>query len=132
MIERRLLPEALLANLKHPEKVLNHKKVAAVEHSENEVAVRCVDGTQYSCDILIGADGIRSKVRAEMSRLAGVKDEAEDEIKAEYMWYESLLPYSQTATKSITACMVYARQPLNWKKTASPSSIGFIVKAHAS
>jgi len=86
MIERRLLPEALLANLKRPEKVLNHKKVSAVEHFDTEVVVHCTDGTKYECDILVGADGIRSRVRAEMSRLAGVKNEAEDEIKAEYMW----------------------------------------------
>jgi 2-polyprenyl-6-methoxyphenol hydroxylase-like FAD-dependent oxidoreductase len=59
------------ANIKDKSKVLLGKNVTLVEQSESGVTVQCDDGTSYRGDILAGADGVRSKVRAEMWRLAG-------------------------------------------------------------
>lgn len=41
-----------------------------MDQSEHGVTVTCEDGTSYQGDILAGADGVRSKIREEMWRLA--------------------------------------------------------------
>jgi 2-polyprenyl-6-methoxyphenol hydroxylase-like FAD-dependent oxidoreductase len=56
--------------LKSKSKVLLNKNIISVEQSDNGVTVSCADGTFYQGDILAGADGVRSKVREEMWRLA--------------------------------------------------------------
>ncbi|RDI87660.1 hypothetical protein Vi05172_g2254 [Venturia inaequalis] len=56
--------------LKSKDKVLLNKGIARVDQSENGVTVTCEDGTLYQGDILAGADGVRSKVKEEMWRLA--------------------------------------------------------------
>jgi len=50
--------------------VLLNKKVARVDHFPTHVMVHCVDGTTYQGDVVVGADGISSKVRREMFRVA--------------------------------------------------------------
>lgn len=56
--------------LKNKNKILLNKNIILVEQSENGVTVTCEDGTCYQGDIIAGADGVRSKVREEMWRLA--------------------------------------------------------------
>lgn len=56
--------------LKSKDKVLLNKGIARVDQSEHGVTVTCEDGTSYQGDILAGADGVRSKIREEMWRLA--------------------------------------------------------------
>jgi len=47
-----------------------NKRVVEVVHGVESVLVKCADGTVYEGDIVIGADGIHSRVRMEMQRIA--------------------------------------------------------------
>lgn len=62
--------EALWNNLKNKDKVLVNKRVTQVHLEPSGVKVETSDGQSFSGDILVGADGIHSKVRSEMWRLA--------------------------------------------------------------
>lgn len=65
-----MILEALWRNLKHQKNVLVSKKVSKVELEPSRVRVETSDGSIYYGDILVGADGVHSKVRKEMWRLA--------------------------------------------------------------
>lgn len=69
-IDRQTVLEVLFDSLKHKERVFTNKRVECVEHGENNVTVRTKDGSKYTGDIIIGADGIHSNVRKEMWRIA--------------------------------------------------------------
>lgn len=62
--------QALYDQIKHKKKVLVNKKVINVVHNKDSVSVECADGSIYTGDIVIGADGIHSKIRKEMGRIA--------------------------------------------------------------
>lgn len=74
-------------------RVLLNKRVADVEAETDGVKVVCADGTVLHGDVLIGADGVRSRVRTCMQRMKARAEEApsqkkesgseEDETKAE-------------------------------------------------
>lgn len=68
--ERSKYLEVFYDNIKDKSKILLEKNITSVEHSDSGVTVRCRDGTSYQGDILAGADGVRSKIREEMWRLA--------------------------------------------------------------
>jgi 2-polyprenyl-6-methoxyphenol hydroxylase-like FAD-dependent oxidoreductase len=53
-------------------KILLKKNITTVEQFDNGVTVKCDDGTSYRGDIVAGADGVRSRVREEMWRLASL------------------------------------------------------------
>ncbi|KAF4996344.1 hypothetical protein FDECE_12488 [Fusarium decemcellulare] len=46
------------------------KKLAGIESSENGVTVSCADGSVYEGSLVIGADGVHSKTRKMMRKLA--------------------------------------------------------------
>lgn len=69
-VDRQMILNALWRNLKHQDKVLVGKKVTKVELEPSRVRVETSDGGSYYGDILVGADGVHSKVRNEMWRLA--------------------------------------------------------------
>lgn len=69
-MDRQMILKALWQNLKHKNKVLVNKKVTQVELQPSQVKVKTGDGSSYYGDILVGADGVHSKVRNEMWRLA--------------------------------------------------------------
>ncbi|KAK0370617.1 FAD binding domain-containing protein [Colletotrichum limetticola] len=69
-VDRQMILEVLWKNLKNKDKILVSKKVMQVSIEPSKVRVETSDGQSYSGDILIGADGIHSKVRSEMWRLA--------------------------------------------------------------
>lgn len=56
--------------LKDKSKILTGKRVVRVEHLAESVIVHCKDGTCFPGDVVVGADGIHSKVRKEMRRYA--------------------------------------------------------------
>ena len=58
--------------IKDKSKILLKKNITSVEQFDNGVTVKCDDGTSYRGDILAGADGVRSKIREEMWRLASL------------------------------------------------------------
>lgn len=55
-------------------KVLTDKKVTEIEHTDKGVTVHCADGSEVHGSIVIGADGVHSRVRKEMRRLALLQD----------------------------------------------------------
>ncbi|KAJ0109367.1 FAD-dependent monooxygenase andE [Diaporthe amygdali] len=69
-VDRQMILEALWRNLKHKKNVLVSKKVTKVELEPSRVKVETSDGSSYYGDILVGADGVHSKVRNEMWRIA--------------------------------------------------------------
>ncbi|PGH17463.1 hypothetical protein AJ79_01063 [Helicocarpus griseus UAMH5409] len=68
-LDRRLALEILHSHV-DKSKVLTKKAVTDVKLLHDGVKVTTQDGSVYSADILIGCDGIHSKVRREMTRLA--------------------------------------------------------------
>lgn len=59
------LYDLLLARIP-PGKIHFNKKVIAIDQNENGTRITCSDGTSYSGDILVGADGAYSGVRQEL------------------------------------------------------------------
>ncbi|THW83394.1 FAD/NAD(P)-binding domain-containing protein [Aureobasidium pullulans] len=72
--DRQDILQVLYDNLKDKSKVLVGKKLSLVRQQPNGVTVVCEDGSSYTGDILAGADGVNSKVRSEMWRLADEQD----------------------------------------------------------
>ena len=81
--------QALYDQLQHKEKIHVNKGVDFIMDKQNSVLVKCVDGTTYRGDIVIGADGIHSRVRQEMQRLAPFELTKNDKrsITAEYVCF---------------------------------------------
>lgn len=69
-LDRQLVLRALANSVQRQEKMLLNKKVKKVWHLEQGVVVECEDGSSYDGDIVIGCDGVHSKIRQEMWRLA--------------------------------------------------------------
>jgi FAD dependent monooxygenase len=73
-LERRKLLKVLYDALPKPSRVQVDKKVVSVEQDEtNKVTVRVQDGCFYRGDLVVGADGVHSRVRNEMWRLANLE-----------------------------------------------------------
>jgi FAD dependent monooxygenase len=68
--ERRNFLRSLYEQLEDKSKILLNRKVIAVEMLDEGVRVRCEDGSFFEGSIVVGADGIHSRVRKEMQRLA--------------------------------------------------------------
>ncbi|KAL2820628.1 hypothetical protein BJX63DRAFT_444182 [Aspergillus granulosus] len=71
-LERRKLLQILYNSLPDTSKVFVGKTVVSVEQTaaNNTVAVHTDDGSVYEGDLVVGADGVHSRVRLEMWRLA--------------------------------------------------------------
>ncbi|KAJ4047598.1 hypothetical protein NW761_007345 [Fusarium oxysporum] len=69
---RAELVQTLYDNLPHSlkENIKFGKKVKNIDATEDDVEVECADGSTYEGSILIGADGVHSKTRHLMRRLA--------------------------------------------------------------
>ncbi len=73
-LERKVLLEVLYAKLKHKERVLVNKRVVELQSYASRVAVITDDGGVFDADIVVGTDGVHSKVRKEMRRIASKVD----------------------------------------------------------
>ncbi|KAF1843132.1 FAD binding domain-containing protein [Cucurbitaria berberidis CBS 394.84] len=73
-LERGLALRALYENLKDKSRIKLQKRISTVDHNKNEVVVFCEDGTAVSGDVLVGCDGVHSKVRHELWRLAHLQE----------------------------------------------------------
>ncbi|UIF90273.1 FAD-dependent monooxygenase [Cupriavidus sp. UYPR2.512] len=87
VMHRSDLLEALLgACLEHPRITLEtNRHVTTVTDHGDTADARCADGSVYRCDVLIGADGLRSAVR---SALAG----AREPVCSHYVAYRGTIP----------------------------------------
>lgn len=65
-----MLLQCLYANLSSPEKILPGHKVTSVDSLEDGVQVTTSSGETFRGTLLVGADGVYSKVRREMHRIA--------------------------------------------------------------
>ncbi|KAJ5175581.1 uncharacterized protein N7482_001458 [Penicillium canariense] len=68
-LDRQVLLQHLYSSLKCPENVYTNKQVTRVEQSCSYVRVYTKDGECYTGNLLVGADGVHSRVRSEMWRL---------------------------------------------------------------
>jgi 2-polyprenyl-6-methoxyphenol hydroxylase-like FAD-dependent oxidoreductase len=73
-MERHHFLRILHASIKDKTKILLNKRLVTIENHQDRVIANCEDGSSYDGDIIAGADGVRSKTRSEMWRLAE-KDE---------------------------------------------------------
>ena len=68
--ERRYILQMLYDQIRNKTKVLVNKRVQSVDMPNSDfVTVGTADGSSYTGDIVVGADGIHSTIRQEMSRL---------------------------------------------------------------
>jgi len=71
-------------------RVLLNKRVQKIDHRCDKVTVHCEDGSSFEGDIVVGADGVFSKIRQEMWRIAdqeepgAVPEEDRKSMRAEY------------------------------------------------
>ena len=63
---------SLYEQLGDKSKIQLKKKVVGFRNEKDSVKVLCADGTEFEGSVIIGADGIHSKVREEMQK-AGEK-----------------------------------------------------------
>lgn len=71
-LERYHVISALYKHVPDKTKVLHGKKITRVDHFDDRVVAQCKDGSSYTGDIIIGADGVHSLVRQEMWRHANL------------------------------------------------------------
>jgi 2-polyprenyl-6-methoxyphenol hydroxylase-like FAD-dependent oxidoreductase len=73
-LEREAVLRVLYENVKDKSKIRLEKKITKVDHNNEEVIVLCEDGTAVSGDILVGCDGVHSKVRQELWRVSDYQE----------------------------------------------------------
>jgi 2-polyprenyl-6-methoxyphenol hydroxylase-like FAD-dependent oxidoreductase len=78
---RLALVNILYAQLPQQDKVFTSHRVSKVEYSSKGVSVYCDNGASFDGDLVVGADGIHSKVRSEMWRHAENTDPSAFNIK---------------------------------------------------
>ncbi|RYP04849.1 hypothetical protein DL765_010029 [Monosporascus sp. GIB2] len=87
MFHRAHLLTALYESLSEADKacILTNKEVTEIATNEHGVEVRCGDGSTYHGSIIIGADGVHSKVRQSMRELAIQSSASEVNKKKPYL-----------------------------------------------
>ncbi|KAL4877623.1 hypothetical protein BJY04DRAFT_230591 [Aspergillus karnatakaensis] len=68
--ERQKILETLYRRYPDKSNILLNRAVANIEKTDEGVSVRTADGSSYHGTIVVGADGVHSRVRSEMWRLA--------------------------------------------------------------
>jgi len=63
VLERSKLLDVLMSGIKDKSKCLARSSAVSFKEDESKVQVTCSDGTVYDCDVLVGADGVHSRVR---------------------------------------------------------------------
>ncbi|KAJ4361867.1 hypothetical protein N0V83_010808 [Neocucurbitaria cava] len=73
-LEREIVLCILYENIQDKSKLKLQKRIAKVDHNKKEVIVVCEDGTAVSGDVLVGCDGVHSKVRHELWRISHLQE----------------------------------------------------------
>ncbi|KAJ5731602.1 Monooxygenase FAD-binding [Penicillium malachiteum] len=93
-LERRKILQIFYKHLgDRQNSVLTSKRVTRVEHTDTHVVAHCEDGSSFQGDIVIGADGVRSKIRSEMwdhMDTRGLQKEAQKERERMTCEYDCL------------------------------------------
>ncbi|KAI9042944.1 FAD-dependent monooxygenase spyC [Aspergillus affinis] len=91
-LERRRLLQSLYSSLRDQSRVLVDRTVVSVQQNEGDISVvRVEDGSIYRGDLVVGADGVHSRVRREMWRLAefhqpvGITHQEKNGMKIDYV-----------------------------------------------
>ncbi|KAF8855683.1 FAD/NAD(P)-binding domain-containing protein [Acephala macrosclerotiorum] len=88
-LQRRDLLDIMYRNIHDKSKIYTSKRVCQINHKDDSVVVECEDGSKFSGDIVVGADGIHSTVRTFMQEhiektSPGKVDKDKKSISAEY------------------------------------------------
>jgi 2-polyprenyl-6-methoxyphenol hydroxylase-like FAD-dependent oxidoreductase len=104
--DRQDILAVLYSNLKDKSKILLGKKLTTVRHHASGVTVICEDGSSYVGDMLAGADGVNSKARSEMWRLA-------DEQNPELVKADKSCKTQLTRVANMTDHLLSSREPVS-------------------
>jgi len=69
-LDRPWVLQAIHKHIRDKNKLLANKTITKIEESSDGVIAHCQDGSAYCGDLIVACDGIHSKVRSEMWRLA--------------------------------------------------------------
>lgn len=69
-LERQRFLDILYRNIKDKTRIFTKKKVVRVQSLDDRAIVTAADDSQISCDVVAGADGLKSAVRAEMEAMS--------------------------------------------------------------
>lgn len=88
-VQRRDLLRVLSDGIPNKSKVHLSKRVTKIDHTDTEVLVHCKDGSIYSGEIVVGADGVHSIVKSLMQdhinrSTPGKADKDRNGLSAEY------------------------------------------------
>ena len=114
-MDRHFLLQTLFNRISDKGKTLLAKRVSRIGHSRDHVSVQCSDGTTYTGNVVVGADGVHSIVRNEMWRHMSVADPTS--LMKNERTRESRLPINPTMLKRIPvmyadyACMYGVSRP---------------------
>ncbi|ETI28406.1 hypothetical protein G647_00855 [Cladophialophora carrionii CBS 160.54] len=97
--DRHLLLATLYDNNNDKRNLLLNKRVSRIDHNHKTATVQCKDGTTYTGDVIVGADGVHSIVRQEMFRHLEVNEP------------HLLDPSDKTAMSSEYKCMFGVSKP---------------------
>jgi 2-polyprenyl-6-methoxyphenol hydroxylase-like FAD-dependent oxidoreductase len=76
--DRSMLLEILYGHITDKSKIFTGKKVESIRHLKDSVEISTTDGSKYTGDIVVGTDGVHSRVRQEMVQYAKELGVAED------------------------------------------------------
>lgn len=69
-LQRKKVLEVLYQSYPDKSKILVNKRVLEVQLSSDKVSALTDDGQIYAGDLMVGTDGVHSRIRSEMWRLA--------------------------------------------------------------
>jgi 2-polyprenyl-6-methoxyphenol hydroxylase-like FAD-dependent oxidoreductase len=77
-VDRQQIIRGLWDNLRDKSKILISRQVVKIVCGADQVAVTTDDGSVFHGDIVVGADGVHSKVKQEMQRIAAAEAPGRD------------------------------------------------------
>jgi 2-polyprenyl-6-methoxyphenol hydroxylase-like FAD-dependent oxidoreductase len=96
-LDRQDLVQALYNNIQDKSKVHVSKEIFKIDQLDGEVQITTKDGATFRGDLLVGADGVHSRTRAEMWRIAESEDPqygGKRMAECVSMWYSPFVLYS--------------------------------------